>query len=165
VETREYVEYLLKNYHQLRGNIEQLRFELEHLNKIEPVEVIESMNFAAPSSEKVTSNSISDKTSQIALVYRESAERMNNTSVREIGKMILANEYELRRLDYCVERLETKIKTVVKAIYIEQVRWSEICSRLFVTEKTVNKYRKKGIDEVVRMFEVIFLVNRRNLPI
>jgi len=152
METREYVEYLLKNYHVIRKDIEQLKFELRCLDKLQPEEVIDAMNFTPTVGDKVDAGRVADKTCSIALVYREVTERMNNLSRQELERCIAANEYELMRLEYCINRLEGKVKAVVNGIYIEQKSWNEICANLYITEKTLSKYRKKGIDELAGMF-------------
>lgn len=158
METREYVEYLLKNYHVIREDIEQLKFELSCLDKLQPEEVIEAMNFTPPAGDKVDAGHVANKTCSIALVYREVTDRMNSLSRQELERCIAANEYELMRLDYCVDRLEERVKAVIKAVYMEQKSWSETCSRLYISQKTLNKYRKKGVDEVAGMFAMKRLV-------
>jgi len=47
LQTREYVEYLLKNHNEILKDIEQLKFEYEIFKEIETDEVIESLNFSS----------------------------------------------------------------------------------------------------------------------
>ncbi|HEY8804521.1 MAG TPA: hypothetical protein VIM42_05305 [Clostridium sp.] len=47
MQTREYVEYLLKNHNEILKDIEQLKFEYEIFKEIETDEVIESLNFSS----------------------------------------------------------------------------------------------------------------------
>lgn len=158
METREYVEYLLKNYNEILKDIEQLRFEYETYKNIEADEVIESLNFSSSGEERIQTSSISDKTCKIALIYREVTKRLNKESRQEIYRMIKAIEIEMTRLNYCIERLEPQVKEVVKGIFIEKLQWKDICGRNSISEKTLNKYKKKGIDEVVNMFDLKRLV-------
>jgi len=152
METREYVEYLLKNYHVIRKDIEQLKFELSCLDKLQPEEVIDAMNFTPPVGDKVDAGRVADKTCSIALVYREVTDRMNNLSRQELERCIAANEYELMRLEYCVDRLEERVKAVIKAVFMAKKSWGEICSSLYISQKTLNKYRKKGVNEIAGMY-------------
>lgn len=156
--TREYVEYLLKNYNEILKDIEQLKFEYETFKDIEKDEVIEALNFSAPSEERVQNNSISDKTCKIALIYNEVTKRMNKESRDEIKKMLRATEIEISRLNYCIERLEPQVKDIVKDVFINNLQWKDICGRNSISEKTLNKYRRKGIDELVNMFDLKRLV-------
>jgi DNA-directed RNA polymerase specialized sigma24 family protein len=159
VETREYVEYLLKNYNEILKDIEQLKFEYEAFKDIASDEVIESLSFSSSNDERVTTSNISDKTCKISLIYKEVAKRMNKESRDEIYKMMKATEFEITRLNYCIDRLETKIKEVIKDIFIEKLSWSEACEKCSISEKTLNKYKNKGIDKITSMFDLGRLVS------
>lgn len=159
METREYVEYLLKNYNEILKDIEQLKFEYNAYKDIESDEVIESLNFSSVSDEKIQSSSVSDKTCKIALIYREATKRMNKESREEIYKMIKVSELEISRLDYCIDRLEPNIREVVKEIFFEGLQWKDISIKNSISEKTLNKYRKKGIEEIISMFDLRRLAN------
>lgn len=158
METREYVEYLLKNYNDILKDIEQLKFEYDTFKDIENDEVIESLNFSSTSDERIQTSNISDKTCKIALIYNEAAKRMNKESREEIYKMIKATELEIARLDYCIERLEPQVKEIVKEVFIKKSSWSNACEKNSISEKTLNKYRKKGINEIISMFDLGRLV-------
>ncbi|MFA9399458.1 MAG: sigma factor-like helix-turn-helix DNA-binding protein, partial [Clostridiaceae bacterium] len=120
--------------------------------------VIESLNFPANTGERIQTSNISDKTCKIALIYKEATKRMNKESREEIYKMMKATEIEIVRLNYCIERLEPQVKEVVKDIFIEGLQWKDICGKCSISEKTLNKYRKKGIEEIVSMFDLKRLV-------
>lgn len=158
MDTREYVEYLLKNYNEIIKDIKQLEFEYKTFIDINPDDVIESLNFSTPSEERIQTSNISDKTCKIALIYKEASKRMNRESREEIIKMMKATELEIKRLDYCIERLEIQVKEVVKGLFIEKLQWKDICVKYSISEKTLNKYRKKGIDEIIDMFDLKRLV-------
>ncbi|AKA72323.1 hypothetical protein [Clostridium scatologenes] len=158
METREYVEYLLKNYNEILKDIDQLKFEYEAFKDIESDEVIESLTFSSTSDDRVTTSNISDKTCKIALVYNEVVKRMNKESREEIYKMIKATEFEITRLNYCIDRLEPAVKPVIKGIFIEKLSWSSVCQKCSISEKTLNKYKNKGIDEITSMFNLSRLV-------
>lgn len=159
MDTREYVECLLKNYNEILKDIEQLKFEYETYKNIESDEVIESLNFSSNGEERIQTSNISDKTCKIALIYNEAAKRMNKESREEIYKMMKATEIEMTKLNYYIERLDPKVKEVIKNIFIEKLQWKDICEKCSVSEKTLSKYRKKGIDEIINMFDLKRLVN------
>ncbi|MEY8762496.1 MULTISPECIES: hypothetical protein [Clostridium] len=154
METREYVEYLLKNYNEIVKDVEQMKFELKTFKDVESDEVIESLNFSSPNDEKISTSSISDKTCKIALIYDEVVKRINNETKEEIIKMIKATEFEITRLNYCIDRLQTKIKEVIKGVYINKKSLKYIGNELFISENTVNRYRKKGIEEIIAMYNI-----------
>lgn len=152
--TREYVEYLLKNYNEILKDIEQLKFEYETFKDIEKDEVIEALNFSAPSEERVQNNSISDKTCKIALIYNEVTKRMNKESRDEIQKMLKATEIEISRLNYCIERLEPEVKDIVKDVFIKNLQWRVVCDRCSISSKTLNRYKNKAIDDISSMYSL-----------
>ena len=154
VETKEYVEYLFANYNEILKDIAQLKFELETYEDLVPEEIIEAMNFSADSGKAVASNNLSDKTCKIALIYSEVSKRMNNETKEEIRKMIIASEYKVRKLHYCIDRLEPKIREVIKGVYIDKMAWLLISKNLFISENTISKYKRKGIEEITQMYEM-----------
>ena len=154
METREYVEYLLKNYNEILKDIEMLKFEYKAFENIDSNEVIEALNFSSANYDRATTRNFSDKTCKIALIYNEAAKRMNKESREEIYKMMKSAEFEIARLNYCIERLAPAVKEVVSELFIEKCSWSYICVRNSISEKTLNKYRKKGICEIIEMFDL-----------
>ena len=158
LQTREYVEYILKNYNEILKDIEQLKFEYETFKDIETDEVIESLNFSSNSQDKIQTSNISDKTCKIALVYNEATKRMNKESKKEIYRMMKTTEIEMMRLNYCIERLEPQVEEVIKEIFIDKLQWKDVCGKNSISEKTLNKYRKKGIEEIISMFDLRRLV-------
>lgn len=129
-----------------------MRFELEHYQDVTLDETIEALSFAAPEGERVQSSSISNKTSRVAMIYRKVNERWNLTSRQELERKIAANELELMKLECCLERLEIKVRGVIKDIYLNRLTWNEACERYYISEKTLSRYRKKGIEALASMF-------------
>lgn len=154
METREYVEYLLKNYNEILKDIEMLKFEYKAFENIDSNEVIEALNFSSANYDRSTARNISDKTCKVALIYNEATKRMNKESRGEIYKIMRSAEIEIARLNYCIERLAPAVKEVVRELFIEKCSWSYICVRNSISEKTLNKYRKKGISEIIEMFDL-----------
>ncbi|GAB6157876.1 hypothetical protein JCM39194_10760 [Desulfotomaculum varum] len=153
METKEYVEYLLKNYNRIKKDIEYLKFELEHLQNITEDETIEALCFKQPEGEKVDTGGISDKTARIALIFRQYMRRMNNNARVEIVKEIRAAEFEIMRLELCVDRLDRKVRDVIKDLYFNEMTWSKICDKYVISERTLNRYRKIAVDEIVTVFD------------
>ena len=71
---------------------------------------------------------------------------------------------EMARLNYCIERLEPTAKAVVRELFIEKCSWSYVCIKNSISEKTLNKYKKKGINEIIEMFDVRRLTNYVKIP-
>lgn len=152
METKEYVEYLLKNYSQIKREIEQLGFILESPIYDSEEETIEALTFSSPQGERVSTSTISDKTSKIALIYKEVNEKQRTAGRRDIEKMIKVNQFELMKLENAIKALDKNYRDNIKGIYIEKKKRIDLCKTLFVSENTLNRYRKKGIEEIVILF-------------
>ncbi len=158
METKEYVEYLFGNYNEILKDIKQLKFELETYEDLVPEEIIEAMNFSSANGRRASAFDVSEKTCKIALIYNEVSKRMNNEAKEEIRKMIVASEYEIRKLHYCIDRLEPKIREVIKGVYIDKMSWMLVSKNLYISENTISKYKRKGIEEITNMYEMGRLV-------
>lgn len=153
METREYVEYLLKNYHQIKKEIEQLILLLESPMYDSEEETIEGLTFTAPQGERVSTSAISDKTSKIALVYKEVNAKQKTAGRKDIEKIIKTNQFELIKLENAIGCLDKTLQEVIQKIYIDKIRRTDICKTLFISTNTLNRYRKKGINEIVEIFQ------------
>lgn len=153
VETKEYVEYLLKNYHQIKREIEQLVLILESPIYDSEEETIEALTFSTPQGERVNTSTISDKTSKIALIYREVNEKQKTAGRKDVEKMIKVNQFELIKLENSIASLDKNLQEVISEIYIQKARRVDICRELYISENTLNRYRKKGIEEISIIFQ------------
>ena len=90
MELRDYVIYLLEHYNQMESEIDTLKFELRNLNRMKDTEMIEAMTFSSPlkDGDKVDSGSVSDKTTEIALGYREKLERLRREAQQSINSRL-----------------------------------------------------------------------------
>jgi DNA-directed RNA polymerase specialized sigma subunit len=152
VETKEYVEYLLKNYHQIKREIDQLVLILESPIYDSEEETIEALTFSTPQGERVSTSTISDKTSKIALIYREVNEKQKTAGRKDVEKIIKVNQFELIKLENSIAALDESLREVINGIYIQKMKRSDICRSLYISENTLNRYRKKGIDEIAMIF-------------
>ncbi|MBE6068062.1 MAG: hypothetical protein E7211_10300 [Clostridium lundense] len=153
METKEYAEYLLKNYHQIKKEIEQLVLILESPIYDSEEETIEALTFSTPQGERVSTSTISDKTSNIALIYKEVNENQKTAGRKDVEKMIKVNQFELIKLENSIASLDKNLQEVINGIYIEKKKRTDICKILFVSENTLNRYRKKGIEEIAIIFK------------
>ncbi len=112
------------------------------------------MNFSCDSGKGVSAFNMSDKTCKVDLIYNEVSKRMNNEAKEEIRKMIIASEYEIRKLQYCFDRLESRIREVIRGVYINKMPWLVISKNLLISENTISKYKRKGIEEITQMYEI-----------
>lgn len=68
-------------------------------------------------------------------------------------EMIKVNQFELIELENSIASLDKNLQEVINGIYIEKKKRTNICKILFVSENTLNRYRKKWIGEISIIFQ------------
>jgi hypothetical protein len=147
------VEWLLKNYHEIKRHLDRLNYEIKRFTGLSYEQVIETMNYAAPEGERVQTSNISDKSGRLALSYRDYADQLNS-DVMELAKEYHAQKDEMDVLDYCIQLLEPSLSEIITDMYINRMTWSRLCSKYHISEKTLARYRKNGIAQITKTFEV-----------
>jgi DNA-directed RNA polymerase specialized sigma subunit len=66
--------------------------------------------------------------------------------------MIKVNQFELIKLENTIAALDRSLQEVINGIYIQKMKRADICRSLYISENTLNRYRKKGIDEISTIF-------------
>lgn len=155
METKERVEWLLKSYHEMKRNLENLKLEIEHFSGLSYDQVIESLTFSAPVGERVQTSNVSDKSSRIALIYRDVAEGQNDQILRGLLEQFYAQKTELDMLEYRIKLLEPRLSAVVWDMFISGLTWSELCCKYAVSHTMIGNYRKKGIKELSKFYDLM----------
>ncbi|MDP4180858.1 MAG: hypothetical protein Q8942_07175 [Bacillota bacterium] len=153
MDTMKYVEYMLKNYTEIKTDIELLKFDLECFEGIKHEETIEDLTFSHSNNERVQTSALADRTSKVAMIYKQVTARLNKESINEIKRKISLNEFEISRLEYCVRKLKIPIGNIIEDLYFNKLSMDKICIKASVSERTVNRYRKKGLEELADMYE------------
>ncbi len=68
-------------------------------------------------------------------------------------EMVKVNQFEFIELENSIASLNKNLQEVINGVYIEKKKRADICKILFVSENTLNRYRKKGIDEIAIIFQ------------
>lgn len=148
----EYVEYLLKNYHSIQNDLEQMRIELEHYEVESIDETIEAMSLGRNFDHVGRGSGLCDNTARVAMIFRNVNERVNQENKVRIEKQLLSGEIELRKLIQAINCLQEDTKNVIEDLYIKRLKWDQIAMRRYICNNTINRHRKKGIKEIARGF-------------
>ena len=154
METKEHVEQLLKTYHDMKRNMENLKLEMDRFSGMSYDKVIESLNFAAPTGERVQNNSVSDKPARIAHSYRDVADSMNLEILQELREQYYTLKSELDMLEHRINLLEPRISAIIWDMFILGLTWPVLCDKYNMSYATVGRYRNRGIVELVRLYDV-----------
>jgi len=161
MDTKEHVEHLLKTYHDIKRSLDRLNFEIETFRGLGYTEAITALTFISPDGERVQSSGISDKTSRIALSYRESTDKLNCDDVLALILKYDTQKREMDVLEYCISLLEPRLSGVITDMFINKMTWDEMCDKYYVSRNMLSKYRKTGIIQIANMFSVKQAVDYR----
>ena len=150
--TKERVEHLLKNYHDIKRSLDRLNFEIETFRGLGYSEAITALTFTNPDGERVQSSGVSDKTSRIALAYRESTDKLNCDDVLALILKYDTQKREMDVLEYCITLLEPRLSEVTTDMFINRMTWDGMCDKYHVSRPMLSKYRKTGISLIANMF-------------
>lgn len=148
----DYVEYLLKNYHSILNDLQQMKIELEH-HEIETIdETIEGMSLGMAGTPLGGKSGLRDDTARVAMVFRNVNKRINTENKKRLEKQIASGEIELKKLHTAIDCLPEDTKNVIQDLYIKRLKWDQIAMRRYISNNTINRHRKKGIEEIARGF-------------
>ncbi len=153
--TKEYIEELLKSYHQRERDIAVRKFELANFTKLSEDEYISAANLAKGDGVGYAPGHISNRTLHIALNYREQTDRLNQEAVMEINREIEELDLEQRRLRYYVSLLEERQAAVIRLQFFERLSIEEIEKELQLTARSLRSIRKKAIEELAQMYALV----------
>lgn len=144
----EFVIYLLKNYHQIKREVEGKKGLLMRLVYESEEEVIEGMNFKSFQGEKVTHSGWADKTANIAIEYKQAFTNEELQEVQQLKKEIREKEIDIFKLETAIEGLDEKLKRLIKGIYLERKSRIQLCKELFISESTLGRWNKKAVESI-----------------
>lgn len=148
-----YVEYMLKNYHSLKRDLEQMKLELSYCQLEKEEDTISAMVFGEDTGcGKRTVVGGTDNTAAVALLYQNVNQRINEESRHNLKRYIAAGELELKKLDMAIESLPEEQKKVITDLYISRLKWEQVAMRRYISANTINRYRKKAMVEMAHAF-------------
>ncbi|WP_053006389.1 hypothetical protein [Desulfosporosinus acididurans] len=160
METRKKVERLFKYYPEAKQNLEILKFQIGSYAGADEDEVIESLTYTVPEGERVSNSNISDKSSRIALIYKDIADHESQEQLQDMLKRYYLQKNELDVFEYSIKLLEPRLSRIITDIVINKMTWMEVSEKYYVSVNTVAEWRKKAIRQLTKMLESSLLFNR-----
>lgn len=142
------IEELLKSYPEMVQKRNCLAYQLAHFKGLSAEEVIESMYTPRQDGERVQTSALSDKTAQIAMVYRERQERMNREWYGYLEAQLKALNDELVFLEAALASLSGILPEFMRDLVIDHMTWDALERKYHISRFTVSTYRKKAISEL-----------------
>ncbi len=155
MEPKEYVIMLLKNHSRMVREVASLRFELKNFVKTEDDEIIEGMALSSKMGDGIRSGKISDKTADVALRYREVAQRVNEEAFKAVVHRLDTLEAAIGRLDFYMGQLDKTQAEVLRGYYFEHHTWREMQEEMNLTIKTLRKIRDTAVASLVERYALL----------
>lgn len=156
MEPKEYVIMLLKNHSRMVREAASLRFELKNFVKIGDDEIIEGMALSSKMGDGIRSGRIADKTTDIALRYREVADKVNEEAYKAVFHRLCALETAVSRLDFYLSQMDKTQVEVLQGYYFEHKTWREMQEGTELTVKTLRKLRDTAVSSLTEQYALLF---------
>lgn len=156
MEPREYVVKLLKNHTRMVREITSLRFELKNFVKVGDDEIIEGMALSHQMGDGIRSGCISNKTADVALRYREVADRVNEEAYKAVIHRLNALETAIERLDFYLGQLDKTQTEVLQGYYFERRTWREMQERMDMATKSLRRIRDAAVASLTEQYVLLF---------
>ena len=156
MEPKEYVVMLLKNYSRMVREAASLRFELKNFVRIEDDEIIEGMALSSKMGDGIRSGRIADRTTDVALRYREVAEQVNEEAYKAVIHRLSALETAIERLDFYLGQLDKAQMEVLRGYYFERRTWREMQEGTELAVKTLRKMRDTAVASLTEQYALLF---------
>ncbi|MDR3586291.1 MAG: hypothetical protein P4L59_13375 [Desulfosporosinus sp.] len=154
MDTKDRVEWLLKNYHEIKMTLEIMKLQIDNFSGLSYAGTIEGLTFAASTGEYVQNSNISDKSGKIALIYRDIVATQNEEVLRGMTEEYYVLNHRLDTLEYAISLLDERLSGVITDMFINKMTWDDMCDKYYVSRPMLSKYRKTGIEQITKIFEV-----------
>lgn len=154
--TREDIESLLKKYQEWQKKITLLEFERDNPAEATQLEVLDGLALSHPSMDGPRAPGyISNKTMQLAMSFRNKADRMNCETLLDIDQELSILRTRTAKLDFYVSQLDEKQAEVIRGHYFEGKSWAELQKELHISSRTLSNRRNGGLDTLITMGEYL----------
>lgn len=147
-----YVIDLLENHCKAKRQMKLLRYEIEHVRRIAPTEMIEIMTFQACGADAKQESIYPKDVPEIALSYQRTAAQLNQEATDELASKYADLCGEQDRLLHYISLLENRQQTVIRKYYFDLSPWSEIADSMNLTVRTAQRIRQQAVDELANLY-------------
>lgn len=159
--THAYVIHCLESSSDRKRRIALLRYELDHAAQIAPHEMIDAMNFSRSDCDDRPKVRTSNNSYYIAANYKEKANTINESVIEEISIELEQLEQIQDRLEFYLSLLGQREQDVLRMRYLEGLPTVTIAKKFDVTDRTIDRIKKRAIETLVEMYEVAHFCARK----
>jgi len=153
---KEHVEKMLRAYQHNKRIMAESADEIDRFSPITEDETINLLNFSRPEGERVQNTNISQKVAGIAGSYKKVMNSLNREVLRTLMAEYQAALTEVTFVEYAIRMLPDRERAIMNLIVLENVSWTEVCSRCHLSNSMVGNYRKRAVDLICQKYEALF---------
>ncbi|NCD03794.1 MAG: hypothetical protein EOM00_12545 [Clostridia bacterium] len=154
------VEDMMRDYHNLKKQLNILAYEIEHFKGIDEAGLIESMCFSHPEGERVKTSMLSDKTAKVAIALDSNKAKVDEDRYQFYFKEWKQLKDRIEFFELSLFQLSGELPEMMQDLIIKKYSWDEIADKYHMSRTMVGRYRKKAIKELKSMYE---LRNQKNI--
>ena len=143
------IEKLIAEYPDMVRDRKCLAYQIAHFRGLSAEEVIESMYTPRQDGERVQTGSLSDKTAQIAMSYRE---RLNREWYEHLEWRLRCVSDELDFFESAIRALSGELSSVMVCLVLDGMTWDATADALHMSRANIGKLRKKAILELRSLY-------------
>ena len=147
------IEKLMKMYPEMVQERDCIAHQLAHFVGLTAEDVIESMYTPRMDGERVQTSNLSDKTAQIALVFRERQGIMNQQWFESLEKRLNILNDEVVFLESALRSLSGRLSEIMWDMVVECEKWAALEKKYNVSHSALYRLRQKAIQELDRLYE------------
>lgn len=147
------VEEMIQKYPDMVRDRRCLAYQIAHFRGLTAEEVIESMYTPRHEGERVQTSSISDKTAQIALTYRERLNQMNREWYEHLEWRLRCVSEELNFFESAIRALPSELSCVMWDLIVEQMKWEAVERKYSISHTTVYRTRQRALATLAAMYD------------
>ena len=147
---KSYVQKLLEISSHLLRQIEIMRYELQHIPQVSDSEMIEAMSLPSLTGNEKTPSS--KAVPDVALAYKQTAERMNAEALGELAPAYVDLWREHDRLQQYIGLLDERQGRVLQLYYLESYVWTDVAKTMHMTVRTAQRIRQQAVDELAKLY-------------
>jgi hypothetical protein len=154
LETRKKVERLFKYYQEAKQSLGILKFQIANFTGESDEDVIESLNYAMPLGERVSTSTIADKSARIALMYRDVANKQSQELLKGMVRRYLIQKNDIELFEYCITLLEPRLSSIITDMVINKMTWQNTAEKYYVSTRMIGKYRLNAIRQIAQFMDM-----------
>ena len=146
------IEKLIAEYPDMVRDRKCLAYQIAHFRGLSAEEVIESMYTPRQDGERVQTSSLSDKTAQIAMNYRDRLNQMNREWYEHLEKRYLMLSEDVRFFEAALTALSGYLPDFMTDMVVNGCTWDYLCEHYHISRTMVAKNRRKAIVELEELY-------------